>query len=119
MATWNFDHLKHHILVCNGSSCMRNEAEEVTQSIRHEITQKGLENRIHTTRTKCNGRCQDTCVVVLYPEGIWYKQFEPSDASSFVEALNEGVPHEQKVSHFYENSKFQRTNQTVKGVLKN
>lgn len=119
MATFNFDHLKHHILICNGSTCMRNEAEEVTQSIRQEISQKGLDDMIHTSRTKCNGRCQDTCVVVQYPEGRWYKQFQPSDASAFVEALSEGVPYEQKVSHYYENTKFQRTDHTVKGVLKN
>ncbi|MGG1291898.1 (2Fe-2S) ferredoxin domain-containing protein [Bacillus smithii] len=118
MATWNFYQLKHHVLICNGSSCMRNEAEEVTRSIRQEISQKGLENMIHTTRTRCNGRCHDKCVVVLYPEGIWYKHFQPSDASSFVEALSKGIPYGQKVSHYYQNGKFQRTDHTVKGVLK-
>ncbi|RZI50344.1 (2Fe-2S) ferredoxin domain-containing protein [Aeribacillus pallidus] len=118
MATWNFDFLKHHILICNGSTCMRNEAEQVTESIRQAISQKGLENYIHTTRTRCNGRCKDKCVVVLYPEGIWYKQFRPSDAPSFVEALSKGVPYDQKVSHYYKNGKFKRTDYTVKGILK-
>jgi (2Fe-2S) ferredoxin len=118
MSTWNFEYLKHHVLICNGSTCMKNGAEEITQSIRQAISRKGLDNMIHTTRTRCNGRCQDKCVVVLYPEGIWYKQFQPSDALAFVEALSEGVRYEQKVSHYYENAKFQRTDHTVKGVLK-
>ncbi|WP_078427411.1 (2Fe-2S) ferredoxin domain-containing protein [Alkalihalobacterium alkalinitrilicum] len=118
MATWNFEHLKHHILICNGSTCMRNGAEEITQSIRKEISQRELDNMIHTTRTKCNGRCQDTCVVVQYPEGRWYKQFQPDDAPAFVKSLYEGVSYEPKVSHFYGTEKFERTNNTVEGVLK-
>jgi (2Fe-2S) ferredoxin len=118
MSTWNFDYLKHHILICNGSSCMRNEAEEVTQRIRQEISRRGLDNMIHTTRTRCNGRCQDKCVVVQYPEGIWYKQFQPSDAVAFVEALSKGVIYKEKISHYYENTKFYRTAHTVKGVIK-
>ncbi|SDE54750.1 (2Fe-2S) ferredoxin [Priestia aryabhattai B8W22] len=118
MATWNFDQLKHHILICNGSTCMRNGAEEVTQSIRGEISRKKLDNMIHTSRTRCNGRCQDKCVIVQYPEGIWYKQFQPNDSSAFVDALYEGVSFDQKVSHYYKDSKFQRTNNTKKGVFK-
>jgi (2Fe-2S) ferredoxin len=56
---------------------MRKGGEEVTQAIREEITNLDLDTTIHTTRTRCNGRCKDACVVVVYPEGVWYKADTP------------------------------------------
>lgn len=77
MATWNLTGTRHHLLICNGGSCMRKGAEEVTQAIRDEIAVQGVDMWIHTTRTRCNGRCEDACVVISYPEGIWYKEMTP------------------------------------------
>ncbi|TWI57147.1 (2Fe-2S) ferredoxin domain-containing protein [Halalkalibacter nanhaiisediminis] len=72
MTTWNLNGTKKHVFICNGSSCMRKEGEEITLAIREEIAQLELDHQIHTTRTRCNGRCKDACVVVVYPEGKWY-----------------------------------------------
>lgn len=66
MATWDLSNTKHHILICNGSSCSRVGAEELTQAIRKEISDLELDEIIHTTRTRCNGRCHDKCVVITY-----------------------------------------------------
>lgn len=78
MTTWNLNGMKRHVLICNGSSCMRKGGEEVTQAIRDEISQLNIEADIHTTRTRCNGRCKDACVVIVYPEGNWFKEVTPS-----------------------------------------
>jgi hypothetical protein len=43
MATWNLIGTKHHVLICNGGSCMRKGGEEVTQAIRSEIERLGLD----------------------------------------------------------------------------
>jgi (2Fe-2S) ferredoxin len=64
---------------------MRNHAEEVTNAIREQIASKGEDTRIHTTRTRCMGRCDDGCIVVVYPEGIWYKAVEPHIAQQIVQ----------------------------------
>ncbi len=48
MATWNLDTTKHHVLICNGSSCNWFGAEEVTQAIRSEIANQELDPSIHT-----------------------------------------------------------------------
>ncbi|WP_408010299.1 (2Fe-2S) ferredoxin domain-containing protein [Pseudalkalibacillus sp. A8] len=77
MTTWNLSGLKSHVLICNGSSCMRRGGEEVTQAIRDEIAQLNIDNQIHTTRTRCNGRCKDACIVIVYPEGKWFKEVTP------------------------------------------
>jgi (2Fe-2S) ferredoxin len=101
MSTWDFSDTKHHMLICNGGSCMRCGGDELTLALREEITRRGLDNQIHTTRTRCNGRCQDACVTIVYPEGIWYRNLEPEDAKLFVHNLMMGEPHHKKVSHYY------------------
>ncbi|MDQ0999744.1 G3E family GTPase [Neobacillus niacini] len=71
MATWDLSNTKNHVFICNGSSCDRAGAEELPQAIRKEISKRELDDSIHTTRTRCNGRCHDKCVVITYPTGIW------------------------------------------------
>jgi (2Fe-2S) ferredoxin len=56
---------------------MRKGGEEVTQAIRDEINRLNIDADIHTTRTRCNGRCKDACVVIVYPEGNWFKEITP------------------------------------------
>lgn len=82
MATWDLSNMKHHIFICNGSSCNRAGAEELTQVIRQEISDRELDDFIHTTRTRCNGRCQDKCVAIHYPRGTWYRDLKPEDVPS-------------------------------------
>ncbi|MBB5354321.1 MULTISPECIES: ferredoxin [Anoxybacillus] len=84
MATWNLQGTKHHVLICNGASCMRKRGEEVTQAIRDEIDQLQLHAYVHTTRTRCNGRCEDACVVIVYPEGVWYRTIDEQVARDIV-----------------------------------
>lgn len=77
MTTWNLQDTYCHLLICNGGSCTMRQADEVTLAIRDEITQLGVHPFIHTTRTRCNGRCADACVVIAYPEGVWYRDISP------------------------------------------
>ncbi|PGA20573.1 ferredoxin [Priestia aryabhattai] len=118
MATWNLGTTKHHVLICNGSSCNRVGAEEVTQAIRTEIANQEMDEYIHTTRTRCNGRCHDKCVVISYPDGIWYKDMKPDDARELINSLKTDQPFVQKTSHTFCGEGFQRTEGTVKGISK-
>src|SRR5690242_21609134 len=74
VTTWNLNGTKQHVLICNGSSCMRKGGEEATQAIRNKVTELDLDETVHTTRTRCNGRCKDAPVAIVYPSGDWYKQ---------------------------------------------
>jgi (2Fe-2S) ferredoxin len=64
---------------------MRKGGEEATQAIRDEIAHLDLETMIHTTRTRCNGRCKDAPVVIVYPEGNWFKEVTPEVGSKIVQ----------------------------------
>ncbi|BBH20477.1 hypothetical protein Back11_18220 [Paenibacillus baekrokdamisoli] len=87
MTTWNLQDTQHHLLICNGGSCMKHLGEEVTQAIREEIKSLDANGQIHTTRTRCNGRCTDACVVIAYPEGLWYKEMTPELGKRLVRKL--------------------------------
>ena len=108
----------YHILICNGSSCNRAGAEELTQAIRKEISNRELDDTLHTTRTKCNGRCHDKCVVIDYPKGTWYKDLKPEEASLFVNSLLASKGYTEKVSHTFHDKGFQCSLGVVTGILK-
>jgi hypothetical protein len=50
MATWDLSKTEHRVLICNGSSCSQVGSEELTQAIRNEISDRDLDDIIHTTR---------------------------------------------------------------------
>lgn len=118
MATWDLSKTKQHVLICNGSSCSRVGAEELTQAIRKEISDRDLDDIIHTTRTRCNGRCHDKCVVINYPKGTWYKDVKPEDAPLFVDALLANQEYTEKVSHSFHGHSFERSPGVITGISK-
>lgn len=119
MPTWNLSDMHHHILLCNGSNCTGAGAEEVTRAVRAEIKARGLNHQIHTTRTRCNGRCEDKCVSIVYPDGIWYKNLTPEDAAPLIDSIvNQEENLADKISHQFNGVHFKRTEGTIVGKEK-
>ncbi|AEI43870.1 (2Fe-2S) ferredoxin domain-containing protein [Paenibacillus mucilaginosus] len=119
MATWNLSNTRHHVLICNGGSCMRGGAEAVTQAIREEIRTCGADGLIHTTRTRCNGRCDDACVVIVYPEGVWYQGMTPESGRQMVqEHLLGGSPVLERAVYTYGGTGLAPTGSGREGVSK-
>ncbi|SHJ74685.1 NAD(P)H-dependent oxidoreductase subunit E [Alicyclobacillus tolerans] len=77
MTTWNLSGTHHHVLICNGDICLEHGGMDVAKAIRKEIAQNNADRHIHTTLTRCNGRCDDACNVIVYPDGIWYRNVTP------------------------------------------
>ncbi|MDG5785899.1 (2Fe-2S) ferredoxin domain-containing protein [Evansella sp. AB-P1] len=118
MATWDLRDTQHHLLICNGGSCTQAGAEQLVQAVRTEIGKKGLDDRIHTSRTLCNGRCQDKCVLISYPDGYWYKEMTSEDVPEFIESLITGELMEEKLSLSFNGNGFQPTKGTFIGLEK-
>lgn len=76
--------VKKHLFLCNGDSCIRNGAKESTMAIRECIKKLELQKEVHTTRTLCNGRCDDGPIVIIQPDGVWYKQITCDKAEELV-----------------------------------
>lgn len=119
MATWNLTNMNKHVLICNGSTCMRKGGEEVTQAIRNEITKHELDAQVHTTRTRCNGRCKDGCVVVVYPEADWYFEMDEQRAKEMVVShLQNDQPVKEWIAYERSGDRMQLLNGRFKGTEK-
>ncbi|MEK5080153.1 CbiX/SirB N-terminal domain-containing protein [Solibacillus sp. FSL W7-1436] len=105
MTTWNLNQMQRHLLICNGATCMSAGAEEVTKQIRDEIRKNRLDEMIHTSRTRCNGRCKDKCVVIDYPKGTWYSVQNEETSRAIVQDTAEessiiySVEHGERIRH--------------------
>lgn len=84
MAIKDLSRIKCHLFMCNGGTCKMNGAEETTAITRQLIKDYGMWDQIHTTKTLCNGRCEDGPIVIVQPENKWYKNIYPDYASTFV-----------------------------------
>lgn len=92
MAIKDLTIVKTHLFLCSGGTCKSRGAEESTIAIRMAIHTHGLADTVHTTKTLCNGRCNDGPVVISMPEGIWFKEMTADKAEDFVTGyLEQGV----------------------------
>lgn len=98
MGNYNLDKLQHHILICHGSSCKKNKAEEITASIRDEIKSQEMAS-ILVTRTECLKRCSDACNAVIYPAGVWYKEMTPGAGRKLIRKLVKGKLMKKHISY--------------------
>jgi (2Fe-2S) ferredoxin len=119
VTTWDLSETQYHILICNGGSCIKKGGNEVVEAIRAEITALNLDRQIHTTRTRCNGRCQDACLVIVYPEGTWFKGITPSLGRKIVrDYLLRHYPMDKNISYTYQNQRFVRSFGVPRGIAK-
>lgn len=81
------------IFICNGGSCLKLGADEVTLALRSKIADLGLQSNIHTVRTKCIGRCEDAPVLFTAPDSCWHKNIELENVNQFINyyVLNQKV----------------------------
>lgn len=118
MTTWNLQGTVSHVLICGGSSCRKHKGEEVAEAIQDEIEKQGAEHLIHTTETRCNGRCSDACVVITYPEGVWYREMTPKSGKSLVRKMLQGERLEDHVLYTYDGKLIAASEKGTKGKKK-
>lgn len=53
-------------------------------ALRRALAANGLDPAVHTARTRCLGRCEDGCTVVVQPDNIWYREVTPDVAEQIV-----------------------------------
>lgn len=99
MAIKDLTKVNVHLFICNGGSCKAKGAEESTALIRSAIADCGFAESVFTTKTLCNGRCNDGPIVISQPCGIWFKQITTATANDFVKSyiVNGEVPVENRL----------------------
>ena len=84
MAIKDLSPLKTHFFVCNGGSCLAAGADQTILTIRKAIIDEDKSQEIHTTKTLCNGRCEDAPVVIAMPDNLWFRGVTPELGQSLV-----------------------------------
>lgn len=74
-----------HLLVCAGTSCVSGGSLELRDALVEEIKKRGLENEVKVATTGCNGFCAVGPLLIVHPEGIFYKELHKEDVPRFVE----------------------------------
>ncbi|WP_257345734.1 (2Fe-2S) ferredoxin domain-containing protein [Pseudalkalibacillus decolorationis] len=98
--------VNQHVMLCNGKSCTKNGADEVTEAIRNEIKSLGLAQKIHTTKTLCNGQCKRGPTVIAYPEGVWYKHMTADSGRQLVQRLQKEEQLDEHISYTHNGTSF-------------
>lgn len=102
MAIKDLTTVKMHLFICNGGSCKLKGAEQATEAIRAVIAEYKLTDLVHTTKTLCNGRCNDGPIVISMPSGQWFKEIKVPFARTFVEKfVISGTVHPEKLLYTY------------------
>jgi len=73
------------LLICCGSGCVSAGALKIKERFHTVLTEKGLQTEVNIIETGCMGPCDYGPVMVIYPEGIFYKTVTPEDVDEIVE----------------------------------
>jgi (2Fe-2S) ferredoxin len=87
MAIKDLSKVQKCFLICNGGSCLKKDADQITVSIRKNIQNNKMTDEIHTIRTKCVGRCEDAPVLISLPSNEWFKCLDSSSVDVFSNQL--------------------------------
>lgn len=87
MAIKDLTQTKKCLFICNGGSCMKKDAEKVTQAIRCHIKDMNLEDEYHTVRTRCMGRCDDAPIAMLAPHNIWLQDIHSNECDLLLKII--------------------------------
>ncbi len=74
-----------HLLICAGTSCVSSGSLELRDALEEEIKKRGLQDEVKIATTGCNGFCAVGPLMIIHPEGIFYKELHKEDVPHFVE----------------------------------
>lgn len=90
---------RFHIFVCTQqkpegvASCAASGAMGVLEKLDSELRSQGLDRDVQLTMCGCMGFCDEGPVMVVYPEGVWYRRVTPADVPEIIAShLHNGRP---------------------------
>ncbi|MFB5662496.1 ferredoxin [Alteribacillus sp. HJP-4] len=104
----DIENVTTHLFLCHGKSCTKNGADEVTRSVRETIYEYDLTDKIHTTKTMCNGQCSSGPIVISYPQGVWYQKMNTTMGKELIRSIKRAQPFKEKCLYTLENGRFRK-----------
>jgi len=88
----------HHILVCASfrglepkGKCIKKDSMQLINYLEEQISDRGM-NAI-VSSTGCLKLCEEGPIMVVYPQGYWYREVNGENAiDEILDALEEGEP---------------------------
>jgi 3-hydroxy-5-methyl-1-naphthoate 3-O-methyltransferase len=83
---------RFHLFICTQqkpegvTSCPARGSLAVLEKLDHELQTRGLTNDVQLTTCGCMGLCDEGPVIVVYPEGVWYRRVQAADVPEVVGA---------------------------------
>jgi (2Fe-2S) ferredoxin len=86
----------HHIFVCASfrgveakGKCIKKDSMQLIAYMQEELADRGL--NVMVSSTGCLNLCEEGPVVIVYPQGIWYRDVSSEDAvDEILDALENG-----------------------------
>lgn len=81
-----------HLFVCTQQkpegvpSCTASGSLAVLNRFQREIERRGIETEVQLTSSGCFGLCEEGPILVIYPEGVWYRRIRVEDVSEIVDS---------------------------------
>lgn len=81
---------RHHVFVCTqdkpegAASCPHNGSVRILEALERELKSQGLADEVQLTTCGCMGLCDDGPVLIVYPEGVWYRKVSEEDTLEIV-----------------------------------
>ena len=92
---------ERHVLVCLNTrppgnpkgSCGEKGSEEVFDTLKRMVKERGLAARVIVSRTSCLKHCSRGITVAVYPDNVWYSGVRAGDLDEILAShLVEGRP---------------------------
>ncbi|MBD3308386.1 4Fe-4S dicluster domain-containing protein [candidate division KSB3 bacterium] len=74
------------LFICQGTGCASSKSPEIREALEDETARLGLSDHVDIKLTGCHGFCEQGPIVVVEPEGTFYKQVKLEDVPEIVES---------------------------------
>ena len=74
------------LLICGGTGCHATGSIALKETLKTELENKGLQDKVQLIETGCNGFCAMGPLMVVQPEGVFYQKIKADDVPELVEA---------------------------------
>ncbi len=81
---------RFHVFACTQQKpegapcCSAQGALSLLDDLGREIRERGLDGQVQLTTCGCMGLCEEGPILVVYPEGVWYRRVQASDIPEIV-----------------------------------
>lgn len=81
---------RHHVFVCTQQKpegvtcCLAGGSVSVLETLQAELGRQKLSDEVQVTACGCLGLCDDGPIMIVYPDGVWYRKITAEDVAEIV-----------------------------------